>query len=183
MAISQQFVIFCLTLLVAASGQLEATSLISRPVGALSRDAREIYRVRIIDKEYKKVGRQVWTEYRAQILEPLKGDTPSGQVVALHLPGGREGTKDFKVLGLPEIQKDQEYVVFLRDSLRSEGLHRLTDWSAFVVGRDQRGERYVMSVGSSQSSHSRNTAIHAAEYSNVRSYDGFMEDVFLNIDN
>lgn len=182
MVVSQRLFTSWVGTLILWGTSVEATSILKRPVSDLSREAREIYRVRIQAWEYKSIRGELWTEYKAQVLEAFKGDTPSGELILLHLPGGKEGKRHSKILGLPSIQKDQEYVVFLQDSVRASGVHRLVGWSAFVVGKDQLGQRYVMSVGSSDRSHARSTALQSAEYSNIRPYEAFVEDVFLHMD-
>lgn len=181
--LQRSFVASWFILLVSAS--VGATSLRERPVSDLSRDAREIYRVKILGTNFVKAKGQVWTEYEAQVLEAFKGDTPSARRVRLHMPGGLDGDKGLRIMGLPRMEVGHEYIVFLEDPLRLEGLHRLTDWSAYVVGRDQEGRRYV------QSAHVAEKASHSHEHSSARfalnrgtrSYDSFIEDVFLHMDN
>ena len=160
-----------------------ATTVVDVGISALSRNAVEIYRVKVLSSSYQTWNASVWTSHRVQILENIKGDAASGEVVDLHLPGGVDGERTVKISGLPQILPGKEYVVFLRDRVGQSGLNRFADWSAYLVSRNSEEDRFVIAVGANEGRLSnQQQSFHAVKASKIWSYENFLEEIYWNIE-
>ncbi len=160
-----------------------ATSLVETNVATVSREAVEIYRVKVLSSNYEKRNASIWTSFRVQILENIKGDAASGEVVDLHLPGGVDGNQTVKISGLPQILTNHEYIVFLRDRVRSSAINRFADWSAYLVRRNSTDDRFVIAVGSHDSAGVMGrSSVQANRLPRLWHYDRFVEKIYSNLD-
>jgi hypothetical protein len=160
-----------------------ATTVVDVGISALSRNAVEIYRVKVLSSSYQTWNASVWTSHRVQILENIKGDAASGEVVDLHLPGGVDGERTVKISGLPQILPGKEYVVFLRDRVGQSSLNRFADWSAYLVSRNSEEDRFVIAVGANEGRLSnQQQSFHAVKASKIWSYENFLEEIYWNIE-
>ena len=58
----------------------------------------------------------VWTEYRVRIVEVLDGAGRAGDVVILPFAGGRIGTREAGIAGVPQLAIGSRYVMFVDDA-------------------------------------------------------------------
>jgi hypothetical protein len=60
-------------------------------------------------------GKMVWTDYKINVVEMLKGEQ-SGQYVTLSFAGGQSGDLDTGVIGVPVLETGRQYLFFVDDS-------------------------------------------------------------------
>ncbi len=93
-----------------------ATRIRHRPLEEIRDAATAIVLVDVIDSRTH-IGREnmVWTDYRAHIVEVLGGTTANPEIT-LSFAGGRAGTLDVGIEGVPRLRIGSRYVVFLDDA-------------------------------------------------------------------
>lgn len=92
------------------------------------------------------------TEFRARIVDVVKGEGKAGDVFRFVLPGGRKGGKTFSVMGMSaaDFRAGHEYMMFfeLTPAFNSRSAYAFVNprmspnsWTAFQILKTQRGEK------------------------------------------
>lgn len=97
-------------LLLAGIGLL-ATTLEQLSVDDMVRKSTSIVRGKVVASAPMQRGNLIYTSYRFQVTERLKGE--AGQTLELAVPGGRFGQLQQTIPGAPQLDAGKEYVVFV----------------------------------------------------------------------
>jgi len=159
---------------------LAASSFVERSVSELTPDSRYVYRVRVIDREVKERDGVPMSYFTLEVLEVFKGRRLANPYAKVELPGGLVDDVGLHISGLPELARDQDYILFLQEPLKSGEYSRLTDWAAFLVSEDQSGERYVMRAPEQQRPGRRSDVRAIHQVGSLQSYEDFVGEIYWN---
>jgi hypothetical protein len=100
-----------LSLAMALSGLVGATTLERLSMGDMIRQSTAIVRAKVTGSYTAFRGREIYSHYQLQVAENLKGG--SNQALDVAIPGGAAQGMRQMVAGAPDLVLGQEYVVFL----------------------------------------------------------------------
>lgn len=138
-----------LGLILGLSTAASATTLQKLTYDEMTAKSTEIVRGKVTATGSTLRGPVVYTTYRIQVSETLKGKL--AQEVQVAVPGGRHGSLVQTLSGSPKLEEGQEYLLFLWTS--SSGLTQVIGLSQglFEVKRDAKGEMMITRAASGES--------------------------------
>ena len=91
-------------------GPLQSATLERLSLADMITQSTAIVRAKVVDSYAAYSGRVIYTHYRLQVSESLKGSSPVGEVL---IPGGVANDFRQTFAGAPQLQPGSEYVLFL----------------------------------------------------------------------
>jgi hypothetical protein len=133
-------------LLAALAGSACATTLMQLSMASMIAESTSVVRARVIGASAARRGSDIYTYFRLDVVETLKGTAP-GEVA---VPGGTLAGARQIVAGAPKLENGQEYVLFLWTS--RSGLTQVTGLTqgVFRVVRNASGEITVVRSASTE---------------------------------
>ncbi len=58
----------------------------------------------------------IWTDYRARVVEALRGSRRPGETLTLSFAGGSDAGRTVRIAGVPRLEPGSQYLVFLDDA-------------------------------------------------------------------
>lgn len=126
--------------LIICSSLLPATTLEKLSVDDMILKSTEIVCGKVTATTSVMRGTAVYTKYRVQVTDTLKGDKRAGNEMDVFVPGGKFGSTVQQLPGSPKLGEGQDYMLFLWTS--RSGLTQVIGLSQglFVVKRNPKGE-------------------------------------------
>jgi hypothetical protein len=100
-----------LPVLVLAGISLLGTTLEQLSLDDMVKKSTSIVRGKVVSSAPMQRGNVIYTSYRVQVSDRLKGD--AGQTVEVAVPGGRSGQLRQTIPGAPSIEAGKDYVIFI----------------------------------------------------------------------
>jgi hypothetical protein len=116
-------------LLMAISSASNGTTLLAQDLESLTANADRICTGRVLDATSFMKGRRIYTLSRVEIIDSIKGENRTGEILEVVTAGGHSEFFSQKVFGAAELEVDEEYLLFLE--------HRGAPTIAHTVGMTQ----------------------------------------------
>lgn len=163
------------------SATIFAASVEEVPVSELGQKSDWVGRATVVHTETVELSNFVYTRVTFEVSESIKGSDVDQKVV--YVPGGRlSNGKVMKVAGVRQVEKDKEYLIFVKRDYELN-VNVMTAWTSYLVMKDVRtGARFVRTGEHTLIGKRGGSRAFTAASSQILAYEDVVTDIVSGLD-